>query len=555
MLRPIKSRNPQIPPSTKFIPSEVEGLGIPFGRTSPVIRDVFLCLLSAFLLVASFPKLNLEFLAWFGFVPLFLAIENKSRKRVFLFSYLAGIVFWLGIIHWLVHVTAAGMILLVLYLALYFGIFGLIFSAVRCRLYTIHLLFIPSAWVILEYMRSYFLTGFPWTLLGHSQYLNLGVIQIADLGGAWCVSFLVVLINVGIYSAIRKRPKNLLISLLCLVVALGYGYYKIYEGRKTLLRQGFVGQVKDPTSPRLRRAGEGRIKVSIIQPNIPQQLKWSEPSRDFIRTRLLELTQDAVRQNPDLIIWPESAIPDYLETQMGTDLKKGLAQIKDDNLGYLFSLAKKIKTPILLGLVSVEGNNYFNSAILVSQEGSIVKRYDKIHLVPFGEYIPLRKALPFLETVVPIGDFTAGKHYTVFPYPVKSSVLICFEDIFPEISRRFAQKGADLLINVTNDAWFSDTSAPYQHLASSIFRAVENRLPLVRSANTGISCFIDSSGKIFSWINDHEGKPTFVSGIKTEEVLLNKRYSFYLRFGDIFVFICFLFFGYTILFSLEAGKK
>lgn len=130
-------------------------------------------------------------------------------------------------------------------------------------------------------------------------------------------------------------------------------------------------------------------------------------------------------------------------------------------------------------------------------------------------------------------------------------VLKTYSRKFPGVS----PKKADLLINVTNDAWFSDTSAPYQHLASSIFRAVENRLPLVRSANTGISCFIDSSGKIFSWINDHEGKPTFVSGIKTEEVLLNKRYSFYLRFGDIFVFICFLFFGYTILFSLEAGKK
>jgi len=190
--------------------------------------------LSALLLILSFPKFNFEFLSWAGFIPLFFTIRNKSKVKAFSFSYATGIFFWLGIIYWLIHVTFPGMIILVLYLALYFGIFGLVISAIGYRLSAIDLFFIPSVWVLLEYIRSRLFTGFPWALLGYSQYLNLPVIQLADITGVWGVSFLVMMVNVLVYKAIGHRiwaigrKLNLLLAILLLFLSLGYGIYKLH---------------------------------------------------------------------------------------------------------------------------------------------------------------------------------------------------------------------------------------------------------------------------------------------------------------------------------------
>ncbi|MCM8771093.1 MAG: apolipoprotein N-acyltransferase, partial [Candidatus Omnitrophica bacterium] len=201
-----------------------------------------------------------------------------------------------------------------------------------------------------------------------------------------------------------------------------------------------------------------------------------------------------------------------------------------------------------------------NSAVLFSDRGYIVQYYDKLHLVPFGEYIPLRKYLRFLETIVPIGDFAAGKEYKIFEVKneklkTKSyfAVLICFEDIFPELSRQFAKQGVDFLVNITNDAWFGKTAAAYQHLQSSIFRAVENRLPLIRSANTGISGFISSRGKILSLVKDASGKNIYISGFATQEITLpgKRNLSFYTRFGDLFVLWCLFIVLMTLTFKIK----
>ncbi|MBI5145405.1 MAG: apolipoprotein N-acyltransferase, partial [Candidatus Omnitrophica bacterium] len=208
---------------------------------------------------------------------------------------------------------------------------------------------------------------------------------------------------------------------------------------------------------------------------------------------------------------------------------------------------------------------YFNRALLVSAEGEVLNQYDKLHLVPFGEYIPLRKALPFLETVVPIGDFTAGREYTVFKQVTRSpghqvtsqlSVLICFEDLFPELSREFVKKGADFLINITNDAWFKKTSSPYQHLCASVFRAVENRVPVVRAANTGVSGFIAPTGKIITLVQDESGRNIFVDGYKTQEILIPERdLSFYTRYyGDIFILLCLVFVIYFLILKLLVTR-
>lgn len=477
-------------------------------------KEIFLCLLSALLLVLSFPNFNIEFLAWFGFIPLFFALRNKSKLEAFFLAYLTGIIFWLGTIYWLIHVTLPGMIILVLYLALYFGIFGLIIKSYELRVKRYAVLFIPSAWVLLEYVRSHLFTGFPWALLGYSQYLNLPVIQIADITGAWGVSFLIIMVNVWIYSvigyrlsAIGEKPKYLL-PILCILIILPYGYYKIHRAASSEQRAA--------------------LKISVIQGNIPQELKWNPVSKDFIIDKYSALTSHAAGDKPDLIIWPEAALPVVLE---------------EEPLYYekVRAVAQRIKTPLLLGAVTWRDRLYYNSALLVSSEGSLLGRYDKLHLVPFGEYIPLRKMLRFLETIVPIGDFTPGKEHTLFSLSAKFSVLICFEDLFPELSRNFAKRGANFLVNITNDAWFKETSSPYQHLQASVFRAVENRLYMVRSANTGVSGFIAPSGKIISLVADKSGRNIFVDGYKTEEISVGeKKLSFYTRYGDIFVLLCIL---------------
>jgi apolipoprotein N-acyltransferase len=505
-----------------------------------VIKDLLLILSSAVLLILSLPGFNLEFLAWFGFVPLFFALKNKSRLPAFLLAYFTGVIFWLGTIYWLIHVTLLGMILLVLYLALYFGIFGLILSTMDHGPWTMDLFFIPSFWVMLEYARSHLLTGFGWALLGYSQYLNLPVIQIADITGVWGVSFLVVLVNVMLYRLIsqkspalrdpaldqnveREKVKSrkskipmLILACSLWLLAYGYGFLKLHGTRYPVRGTS--------------------IKISVIQGNIRQELKWQPDTRDFILKKYLDISHMAAKDRPDLLIWPEAAMPVILEAEP--------AYFEE-----VSRFVKETRIPLLMGAVTLRDNAYYNSAVLVDTDGSLARRYDKLHLVPFGEYIPLRKILTFLETIVPIGDIAPGKEYTVFRAYLTSgpghgvaskfSVLICFEDIFPELSRAFIKRGAHFLVNITNDAWYKKTAASYQHLQASVFRAVENRVFLVRSANTGISGFISPKGEIISLVRDQAGKEIFIDGYKTQEILISKRpLSFYTRFGDWFVLLC-----------------
>ncbi|MEK6714422.1 MAG: apolipoprotein N-acyltransferase [Candidatus Omnitrophota bacterium] len=510
--------------------------------SSFLVKELLACILSAVLLILPFANSALWLFAWFGFVPLFFAIENKSKGRAFFLSYLTGLIFWLGTIYWLVHVTLLGLILLSLYLALYFGLFGILISSYALSPITYNLFAIPSLWVALEYLRGHLLTGFPWALLGYSQYQNLPIIQIADITGAYGVSFLLMMGNTVIYKVIGNRlwvegKKNkiaILLSSMLLVLTLSYGYSHL-----NLL----------PTTYNL-----SPIRISLIQANIPQELKWSPAAKEDIVNKYFRLTREILQARPDLIIWPETAMQDYLIID-----KQGYS-----NIDYLSNFVRELKVPFLLGVVAVENEDFYNSAVLFSKEGGILQRYDKLHLVPFGEYIPLRAVLPFLEAVVPIGDFTAGREYTIFKSPVtrptpnrgcpespvKFSVLICFEDVFGELARNFVKKGADFLVNITNDAWFGDTSEPYQHLSASVFRAVENRVSVLRAANTGVSCFISPQGKIKTCVADKKGKQTFIDGHITGNIFIAKVRSIYNKYGDVFVLACFIVVGCGIITKL-----
>ncbi len=502
------------------------------------VKSLFLCFLSAGMLIVSFPSFNIWPLAWLAFVPLFFVLQNKSKLKAFLWAYLAGVIFWSGTIYWLVHVTLLGTIILILYLALHFAIFGLFFSTLNFELPTLNCFLIPSAWVLLEYIRSHLFTGFPWGLLGYSQYLNLAVIQIADITGAWGVSFLVMMVNGWFYSLIRAPDRQSICSIRrslpvigCLLAVFGYGYYHL-----TLT----------PFPHHL-----STLKISVVQGNIPQEIKWDPQASLSILSKYIRLTEEAAKDNPELIIWPEAANP-----LVGSEEEGVFDRIQ--------SLAGSLKIPLLFGSVIVEGDSFFNSALLVDATGKNISRYDKLHLVPFGEYIPFRRAFPYLATIAPIGDITAGRDYTVFYLkkhgkpanrPTKFSVLICFEDLFPELSRQFVRRGAQFLVNITNDAWYKKTSAPFQHFQASVFRAVENRVFLVRSANTGVSGFISPSGRIISLVSGASRRNIFVDGISAFDISLVKPHlSFYTRYGDKFIFSLFILIAFYGIFLFLRKK-
>jgi apolipoprotein N-acyltransferase len=485
------------------------------------MNSVVLSIISAVLLSLSFSSFNLWFFAWFGFIPLFIALENKSLRRAIVTSYLCGVIFWSLTIYWLIHVTLLGTVILVLYLALYFSFFGL-----GIALSGDNIIFIPCWWVLLEYIRSYLFTGFPWALLGFSQYKNLPAIQIADITGVWGVSFLVILVNVMLYSvlsfklSIPGKIKKLIILILCLGVVLTYGYCKIHCSFPSKHQQ--------------------LIRISVIQGNIPQDLKWSKQAVNFIQDRYEELTVASAGDKPDLIIWPEASVP-------------AIWPVDTPAFARVFSLARRKDINLLIGAVSSFGKNYYNSALFIDKTGTGQEIYNKLHLVPFGEFVPLRNIFPFLESLAPVGDITAGNDYTIFKQPAPFGVLICFEDLFPKLSCQFARKGAKLLVNITNDAWYKKSSAPYQHFAASVFRAIENRLYLVRSANTGISGFIDPFGRILAAVHDAKAKKIFVAGYKTQNIYLNSpRRTFYNRCGDFLIVLCLLVVAYAIY---KTAKK
>jgi len=374
---------------------------------------ILLSLVSSILLIFSFPNFNLGYLAFIGFAPLFLTIENKSPKKAFLISYIAGFVFYAGVLYWLYNVTVIGLIVLCLYLALYFGIFGILFSLTANR-YTLYA--IPLIWVFLEYIQAHLFTGFGWALLGYSQYRNLPLIQIADFSGVYGASFAVMMVNVAVYRVFKKSFKETAVACAVLTIIGGYG----------VIRENKEVHGKD-------------IKVSVIQGNIPQELKWDPEARGMIIEKYIALTKMSALDSPDLIIWPETSFPGFFE-------------IDKDITERVSGLAKEIDIPILAGVNTIKDEKYFNSAVLISDQGRVIDQYDKIHLVPFGEYVPFSKNFPILHNLVlgELGEFTAGKKFRIFKTQrhqdtrtqVSFGTLICFEDIFPEMSRRFVKNGA-----------------------------------------------------------------------------------------------------------------
>ncbi len=492
-----------------------------------------LAMMSAVLLRLSFPRFDYWMMAWYAFVPVFFGVQGKRPLKVFSVSFLFGFLFFSSVIYWLGCVTWPGMIILSVYLTFYVIVFFFFYSfAARYLNYWQRLTVLPAAWISLEYLRGFSSMAFPWALLGYSQAFNLAAIQGADIFGVLGVSYLLIFVNLFIFEAlsgyIQKHPlkrMDIFIPVFIAIIWFSYGVFRINENPKNV----------------------SALKVSVIQGNIAQDIKWVFSLHDEIFNKYKILSEIVIlRENPDLVVWPETSFPDYLEFDVNDKDLKDFARLSS--------------THLLAGSIRLEDVNYYNSALLFSSNGKISGVYDKIHLVPFGEYIPARKSFPWLGRFLPIEDFTAGSDYHVFSVEnedgqeLKFGVLMCFEDIFDSIATRLVLNGADFLVNMTNDAWFGDTASPYQHMQASILRAVENRVWCLRAANAGVSCFIDDVGRVVESIADSKGKKTFVTGFKTHLVYKTGRRSLYPFFKDLFILLCALYVVLTILIKWRKNR-
>jgi len=472
---------------------------------------VFLaCLLSAGLLELSFPQIEWSFLSWFALVPLLCVLDGQKTWRAFRRSYLCGFLFFTATLGWFVYVTYPGAILLIAFLSLYFALFGVLFVYFQPLPVMPRIFVLAACWAALEFIRAHLFSGFGWVMLGHAQYKNLWLIQIADKTGAYGVSFLVVLVNLLIFETWRARAflfkANILVAAL-LGAVLIYGVWT-------------VSQKKHYET----------VKVGVVQPNIPLAVDWDENQKPWIIAKTIQLTRKLQDEKPDLIVWPETSVPGTL-----TDSPSLTDQIQ--------ATAAGSQTPLLIGSIAKVGEQYYNSAYLVGQDGHMRGRYDKIHLVPFGEYLPLRPILGWINNFVPLDDFTSGKTYRIFsitPVHKKFGVLICFEDTIGYVRRHFTLAGADFFVNMTNDAWFRDTKSPFLHLQVAVLGCVQDHRSLVRAANTGVSALIDPWGRITDTVRDAHGKKTFIEGETCGVLPIDREMTFYTKYGDLFTYLCFL---------------
>jgi apolipoprotein N-acyltransferase len=484
--------------------------------------------ISGLLLVLCFPTMDLFLIAWIALVPFLLSLYDKAPKQAFKAGIVLGIPYFFGTLYWIYHsinhyggisfiASVAIVFLLCLYLSLYTGIFAFLFSITIRNTKLPALLIAPVFWVVFEFLRSYIFTGFPWSSIGYSQYKFLTIIQIADVTGIYGISFIVLAFNGALTDVflIKKRTKDMPLFPLSYTV-LGLALLSVL-----IISAIVYGQI------RLKEVRPGQqFKASIIQGNIEQDKKWESSYQSSVMEIYKDLSLKAAASSPSIIVWPETAVPFFFQTE----------RVYTEEL---VDFQNQLKAYLLFGSVLVKNKTdkqsiLSNSAVLLDETGGIAYIYDKIHLVPFGEYVPLQKILFFInKLVVGIGEYARGDRYIRAETPFGDfATLICYEIIFPGLVRKFYSNGGDFMVTITNDAWFGKTTGPYQHFSMAVFRAVENRKPVIRAANTGISGFIDSNGRILSKTD------LFQKVILTGDVKTDKKISFYSKYGDLFMYIC-----------------
>ncbi|OGW98528.1 MAG: apolipoprotein N-acyltransferase [Omnitrophica bacterium RIFCSPLOWO2_12_FULL_44_17] len=506
---------------------------------------MFLVLLSSIFLILSFPNFNVWPLAWIALVPaLFNVSHAKSGWKAFLQFYLIGFIFYFASMEWLRHVSHVGWFFVAGLMGFYYGVFGIAAHSLLKRKHDLPALFaLPALWCFLEYVRTEIpVWGFGWNLLAYTQAANPKVSFLASFAGAYGISALIVLSNVTFLIVIKflaeRSSRNFINTFFAMVIFASIAGGSYYFGMK-------YGEIAKPT---------GQVRLGVVQGNIPQYEKWDSLRKMAIIEKYNSLSR-FIQGGPDLIIWPEAAFPGFFNYDLDGTL--------------VFQLVSELKTPLLIGaphlealregITMVDSNTkVYNSAYLIDESRSFGNRYDKIRLVPFGEFIPWQNlfrlfGLDIVAHSLGVSDFTAGREMKVFnlknKYPFAS--LICFEDTFPSLARLAVKKGAKFLVVITNDAWFSVSAAPYQHLQASVFRAIENGVPVVRAANTGISAFIDAEGRVLDRVKDQGDHDIFIAGGLSRIIEISDQKTIYQRWGYYFPWIClalfcFIFWGRNI---------
>jgi apolipoprotein N-acyltransferase len=506
---------------------------------APARVETALAVLSAALLVFSFPDFNLWPLAWVGFIPLFLAIARRpSRGRAFLLGWITGTLFFYGSCYWLTHamIRYGGIPTWVAYLLIIpptviAGLFPALCSMTLARVvarWGARALFVaPLLWVTFEWARLG-LIGQLWNAIGYSQAYVPSLIQTARWGGVYAVGFFIVMMNAALaYALLQRNARALKVAaatILCVLVIIFLS---------TLRTVVITSDIRKPDAV-----------IVAVQPNVPMDQQKSIAETAALMERHYSLSESGLSKEgdelsglPRIVIWPES--PMYFSYAQDSEFRELVARFA----------AKNRASVIFNAMEPAPAGGTYNSAVMVNQEGRLVAQYDKIRLLPFGEYVPLPRWLPGVSSIpAMVGDFTPGAEYTLMPLgDARAGVFICFESAFPSISRHFAEDGADVLVNISNDGYLGQTPVMRQHLANTIFRAVENSRPVVRVTNTGITAYITERGNV---MDATEG---FQPAVRTWTVSRSfQGKTFYTRFGDVFVGLCALI---SLVVALTSWRK
>ena len=528
-------------------------------------------MLSGLLLALAFPKFGIAGFAWIAPGLILATALGKRGAETFRIGYVAGMAHYLGSLYWLLNIPVTGFpILGWIALAMFLSLFPATWVWLSLKSFPGTRDSSPDwltaareisklswsqrmswalgsavTWVALEMILARIFGGFPWNLLGDSQYRIVPLIQFASFTGVYGVSFLIVWTSVSLLcgaTSILGKPTQrspwmveIILPFTTVVIAMFYGFHQL-----------------------ARPFTEDReLKVALVQPGIPQTMIWN-PTNDMVRFHdLIHLSEDALTNQPDLIIWPEAAVP-------------GLPRFDAEFADPISALARDHKTWMIIGADDAEATptetNYFNASFLINPDGKLESNYHKRGLVIFGEYIPLVRWLPFIKWFTPItGSYTPGDKAARFqlnterraparpdpnitqradpmlstPVQFKTSVLICFEDVFPHLARKSVHADTDFLVNITNDGWFGEGAAQWQQAAAATFRTIENGVPLIRCANTGITCWIDANGRwrqIYTDKNDSVYSVGFM--IATIPLPPSHPPTFYNQHGDVFGWVC-----------------
>lgn len=481
--------------------------------------------LSGALLALSFPRYGHPAFGWVALVPLLLALSGwrgragplpgQSPRRAFTFGFVTGLVYFAGTVYWTSSVLAVfggmpmalaifAMLLLAAYLAIYPALAAMILASLVARAGRPAIFFAPMAWVAFEYLRGYLFGGFPWVPLGNSQVTVLPVAQLASVLGVYGLSAFVALVNAAIafalVSAGRARLTAIAATAVMLIALASWGSWRVAEG--SLTREG---------TP---------LRVGLLQGNVAQEEKMA-PTPEINRrifTTYLAMTRDAVRRGAEYVLWPESSTPFTFGHDAG-----GEAALRD--------LAREVKVPILFGSDQIVANpdlHMYNAAFLLGPDGETSSIYRKIHLVPFGEFFPLQEWLTFAAPLVKrFLPFSPGDTVVMLPVHGRpTSTAICYEVVYPSLIRDAVLQGSELLTTITNDGWYGNSSAPYQHFEMASMRAIEEGRYMARAANTGISGVVDPYGRIVQASSIFEQV-----GLVAEVRLLNGR-TIYSQIGD-----------------------